>query len=94
MDFWGSKMSTVFSIKHCNGRNFQRSIWSSMTAVVEVGMVLPHCVTEPALSTERIAPQHVIDRCLPVYEPSCAWHAGHCWPHESHLFHISHAISE
>ena len=48
MNFWGvEKLFIMFSIHFCNSRNFQRSIWSSVTAVVEFGMVLPHFVREP-----------------------------------------------
>ena len=48
------KLSIMFSIQFCNSRDFQRSIWSSITAVVESGMVLPHFVREPALDGLRI----------------------------------------
>ena len=37
----------MFSTHICNSGNFQRSIWSSVTAIFEFGMVLPHFVREP-----------------------------------------------
>ena len=50
MNFKGvEKLSIMFSIQFCNRRNLQRSGWSSVTAAVEFGMVLPHSVREPAL---------------------------------------------
>ena len=49
MNFWGlEKLFIMFSIHFYNSRNIQMSIWSSVTAVVEFGMVLPHFVGEPA----------------------------------------------
>ena len=55
MNFWGvEKLSIMFSRLFCNSRNFQRSIWSGVTAVVEFGMVLPHFVREPALEFGKI----------------------------------------
>ena len=49
------KLAIMLSIQLCNSRNYWRSIWSSITAVVEFGMVLPHFVREPALGVVHAA---------------------------------------
>ena len=49
-NFWSvEKLSLMFSIHFGNSRNFQRSLWSSITAVVDICMALLHFVREPAL---------------------------------------------
>ena len=54
----------MFSIQFRNSRNFQMSELSSITAVVEFGMVLPHFVREPAICWEWLLRNAHADRLL------------------------------